>query len=169
MAADLHFGDAAIIRYERRPWKSVGEMDEALVSNWNAVVCSEDTVFVLGDFSIYGREKTKQLCERLRGHKILICGNHDQETSAFYRECGFEEVSHYPIVFQQFWLLSHEPLYVNENMPYANIYGHVHKNSIYRDASKQSFCVCVERIGYTPIDFEQITCKIKELGMSGGN
>ncbi|MFR0986288.1 MAG: hypothetical protein ACLSFZ_06955 [Frisingicoccus sp.] len=50
-----------------------------------------------------------------------------------------------------FWILSHEPLYINENMPYANIFGHVHGNPTYKDFCRQSICVCVERTDYRPI------------------
>jgi calcineurin-like phosphoesterase family protein len=47
-------------------------------------------------------------------------------------------------------------------MPYANIFGHVHANPIYKDFSPQSFCVSVERINYTPISFEEIKRVIAE-------
>lgn len=55
---------------------------------------------------------------------------------------------------------SHEPLYVNENMPYANLFGHVHNSPIFKDFSKQHYCVSVERINYAPISFEEIKKQI---------
>ena len=77
MIADTHFGTDSIRRYENRPFESVQEMDEALIQNWNRVVSEGDTVYVLGDFSSYGKEENKSLLKRLKGTKILIMGNHD--------------------------------------------------------------------------------------------
>ena len=41
-------------------------------------------------------------------------------------------------------------------MPYGNLFGHVHGNPAYADASAQSCCVCVERTDYRPISFEEV-------------
>ena len=51
---------------------------------------------------------------------------------------------------------------MNRNMPYANLYGHVHGNPSYRDVSSHSVCVSVERIGYSPISLEEIRQKLRE-------
>lgn len=55
-----------------------------------------------------------------------------------------------------FFLLSHEPLYVNRNMPYANVFGHVHGNPAYRDVSPRSVCVSVERTGFAPLSAREL-------------
>lgn len=158
--ADTHFGHNAIIGYENRPFADIEEMDEHIIKCWNDTVTADDKVFIIGDFSMYGREKTEQICSRLNGHKQLVMGNHDTEKPEYYISCGFETASPYPIIFDSFWILSHEPLYINSNMPYANIFGHVHNNPIYSDHSKQSFCVCCERIAYTPVEFDDIKRKM---------
>ncbi len=67
-------------------------------------------------------------------------------------------------LFKDFWILSHQPLYVNTNMPYANLFGHVHGSPIFSTFSKQHYCVSVERIQYTPISFEEIVITIKSGG-----
>jgi len=71
----------------------------------------------------------------------------------WWRETGFDEIYRYPIIFEKFYILSHEPLYLSRNMPYANIHGHIHHLK-YDD--KQFFNVSVECIEYTPVNFEQI-------------
>ena len=38
-------------------------------------------------------------------------------------------------------------------MPYCNIFGHVHSNPIYPTVEIRHYCVSVERIIYTPIEF----------------
>ena len=86
----------------------------------------------------------------INGNKILIRGNHDNWTDEFYREAGFKYVSRYPIVWNDFYLLSHAPLQLSETTPYFNYYGHVHNDDKYVDTAS-SKCVCVERISYTPM------------------
>lgn len=157
--ADPHFDDDNIRRYENRPFASVQAMNEAMIARWNAVVTAEDTVYVIGDFGAPDREG--EVLSRLFGRKILIKGNHDLRSNAYYREAGFAEVYDLPVLYKEFWILSHEPVYVNENMPYANVFGHVHASSLYRDFSSQHFCVCVERINYTPISMETIVARVK--------
>lgn len=160
--ADTHFGDSNILRYENRPFSGVEEMDGEIIRKWNETVSEKDRVFVAGDFSAYDFEKSREICQRLNGEKFLVMGNHDTETEQYYYNCGFSGVSRYPIIYENFWIISHEPLYINRNMPYANIFGHVHANPIYSDFSEQSFCVSVERINYTPVEFSEIKMRIME-------
>lgn len=152
--ADTHFGGDRILAYENRPFDNVQQMNEALIENWNKTVTDEDIVYHLGDFCNDG--KYEDYLKQLNGHIRLVKGNHDIESNAFYRECGFEEVYDCPIILNNFWILSHEPLYVNTHMPYANIFGHVHGSPLYKDFSTQHFCVSVERIDYTPIAFKEV-------------
>ncbi len=154
LISDMHFGHANIIKYENRPFTNVDEMDTTLISNWNTAVGKGDKVFILGDVSFYNKEKTKSILEMLNGNKILILGNHDKDrSSAWWRETGLDEVYQYPIVYNDFYILSHEPVYLSENMPYVNIHGHTHH---LKYADKQFFNVSVECIGYTPISFDKV-------------
>jgi calcineurin-like phosphoesterase family protein len=158
--ADTHFGDKRIFRYENRPFADVDEMDQQMISRWNAVVSPEDIVYHLGDFG--GDSRESQILSKLNGIKYLIKGNHDTQSNSAYRDFGFSEVYDHPIILGGFWILSHEALYVNTNMPYANLFGHVHASPIVKDFSPHHYCVSVERIDYTPIDFDEIKRKIKE-------
>lgn len=158
--ADTHFGDDAIRRYENRPFPDVEQMDREMISRWNAVVSEDDIVYVLGDFGAEGCEKA--VLARLNGMKYLVKGNHDTKSNAEYRQCGFAEVYDHPVIIDGFWILSHDALYVNCNMPYANLFGHVHNTPIVKDYSRQHYCVSVERIQYTPIEFDVIKRRIKE-------
>lgn len=78
LTSDLHFGHQNIIEYSERPFASIEEMDEALIDNWNSVVNTEDTVFVLGDFAMGDRANGLQHLRRMHGTKILVNGNHDR-------------------------------------------------------------------------------------------
>ncbi|MDD3221821.1 MAG: phosphoesterase [Clostridia bacterium] len=158
--ADTHFGHEAMIRFENRPFENTADMEAKLIQNWNETVGEEDRVFVLGDFAFGDKEEVTRLCQALNGKKTLVLGNHDHQSPEWYRSCGFDEASAWPIIIEGFWILSHEPLYINANMPYANIYGHVHSNPTYKDYCSQSICVCVERIDYRPVNFEEIKAKV---------
>lgn len=71
------------------------------------------------------------------------------------------EVIEYPIVYSDFYIVSHKPLYISANGAYANIFAHVHDNPMYKTVSPRSFCVSAERINYTPISFNEIVEKMK--------
>lgn len=43
-----------MIQYEHRPFQTAGEMDDALISNWNRKVSPEDDIYILGDFTLKG-------------------------------------------------------------------------------------------------------------------
>ena len=110
------------------------------------------------------RIEIKNIINELNGYKILILGNHDRDYPyKFWKESGFDEVYSYPIIFREWFILSHEPLYINSHMPYFNIFGHVHGNKIYTDCSAQSFCVSVERIDYTPVEYNEIVEKMENF------
>lgn len=158
--ADTHFSDDNIRRYENRPFHNIKSMDEEMIGRWNAEVAQDDIVYVLGDFGAEGHEES--VLAQLNGVKYLVKGNHDTKCNAEYRQFGFEEVYDHPIIIDGFWILSHDALYVNSNMPYANLFGHVHNSPIVKDYSNQHYCVSVERINYTPIGFDIIKRKIKE-------
>ena len=158
--ADTHFGSDAVRRYENRPFDSVSEMDKAMIERWNSVIAPNDIVWHLGDFSAKGCEK--QVVTQLNGSIKFVKGNHDTETNDYYRQAGLCEVYDYPILLQGFWLLSHDPQYVSENTPYANIFGHVHQNPMYTTCGSHHFCVSAERINYTPISFDEIIEAVRE-------
>ncbi len=158
--ADTHFGGEDIRRYENRPFTDVRTMDETMIGRWNEAVAPEDTVWHLGDFGAAGHEA--EVLARLNGRVLLVRGNHDAAENAYYRAAGFAEVYDLPVLYEGFWLLSHEPLYVSENTPYANVFGHVHGSPVYKDHSPRHVCVCVERFGYAPVSFEAIQKLVRE-------
>lgn len=147
--ADTHFGHGNIIKYCNRPFCSAEEMDEVIIKNWNETVSKRDTVIHLGDFGLCKKDRLQEIIGNLNGKKILIMGNHDIYPEQFYRDAGFAVVSKYPILYEGFWLMSHEPLILSETTPYFNCYGHVHNDSRYID-NATSRCCCVERTGYRP-------------------
>lgn len=100
--ADLHFGHENIITYCDRPYRDVEEMNADLVDRWNATVGDDDEVWVLGDVAMGPIEESLEWVRGLRGHKVLVAGNHDrcwagrrrapERWLERYRDIGFERI-----------------------------------------------------------------------------
>lgn len=148
--SDTHFGHEAIIRYCNRPFTSVEEMDQTMIKRWNETVSNNDIVIHLGDFALCGKDKTREIIQKLNGKKILIMGNHDNYSEQFYRDAGFHTVSRFPIIYDNFYMMSHAPLQLTETTCYFNCYGHVHNDNKFVD-NATSKCYSVERTGYRPV------------------
>lgn len=75
--SDMHFYHENIIKYSSRPFESVEDMNEKLISNWNSVVSKNDIVYDLGDFAFSNIKNIKGILKRLNGKHFFIYGNHD--------------------------------------------------------------------------------------------
>jgi len=140
--SDLHFycksqtndGD---VNYDNRPFADLDEMHDVMLRRWNAKVTNGDTVYILGDVSMRGRNDALiALVAQLKGKKILVKGNHDDVTDYRYKQlfaeiCDYKELCenidgkgyklclmHYPILM---WNGQHRGAIL--------LYGHTH-NSI---------------------------------------
>lgn len=155
---DLHWGDSTIIKLENRPFRDVYAQTNLMFENLNKTISDDDTVYIVGDLFYDGCDQYHwDHIKRLNGHKILIRGNHDLLSDEFYMtQCGIEKVYNHPIVLDGFFIVSHEPMYINSAFPYANIFAHVHGNPAYKTHSSRHFCVSAERINYFPISFDEI-------------
>ena len=131
-------------------------MNKVLIKNWNNTVKKEDRIFVLGDFCLSGKNKIIEIGKQLNGRKTLILGNHDSASIKTYYEAGFEAVSKYPIIIEEFFILSHEPKSVSDLGTYYNIYGHLHNHKEVLDFTSKTACISLERIDYKPISFEKV-------------
>ena len=77
--SDLHFGHKNILKYEPdRPWATTEQMDRELVARYNDVVSDGDTVYILGDLSLGKLSDALGFVEKMKGNKIFIPGNHDE-------------------------------------------------------------------------------------------
>lgn len=163
--ADTHFGDTNIIKYEKRPFSSIEDMDRHIIASWNDVVNKDDMIFHIGDVGLYPLVKMKKIINQLNGKKILVMGNHDDFlTLNEWMECGFDEVYKYPIIYNEFIVMQHQPpQYINSSTPFFYIYGHVHATEMYPTITKQSGCVSLERWDYAPVEFEHLKKCVDDL------
>ena len=162
VVSDTHFYHDRIIEYCNRPYANAVEMNEDMIAKWNAVVSKDDIVWHLGDFAFGSKDHIKEIVSRLNGQINLVMGNHDHHKVSFYYESGFHRVYDHPVVISNFFILSHEPMqWVKDGDVYVSIYGHVHSQEMYKDFTSNSFCACVERIGYAPIRWTDMIEKMK--------
>lgn len=171
--ADTHFGHASIIRFSKRPFADVNEMDERLIKNWNEVVKPNDDVYHLGDFNFRSTLSTGYYISRLNGRIHLIEGNHDdqyalKEWKAFQKarltvklalggRPMFESVQavKYLKLYGESITLYHYAQRVWRNSHHGawHLFGHSH-NSL--PSYHRSMDVGVDAQHYTPISFEQV-------------
>jgi len=168
LISDTHFGHYNIIKYHNRPYASADEMDEMLIKNWNETVGKDDQVIHLGDFSWHKSfEKTKAICDRLNGDITLVLGNHDRnpaEIENLKRTGRFSQISPYPLLLEDKYLLSHEPLTIGSSFPFINVHGHVHTNP-YSEKTPFHLNISIECTNYRPIAFANIEARTANIAL----
>ena len=176
VTSDLHFGHEAIIKYCKRPFATVQEMDEALIQNWNRLVQPTDTIYILGDMTLAPYKYFEPIAKRLNGIKYLVKGNHDHFSDGQYRKLGFtvfEEIkmklagktvrmSHYPYAlpwYKRLFAYKSELRFMERRPPKIPgewlLLGHSHVN--YKKANDgQRIHVGVDGNNYCPISLKEI-------------
>lgn len=129
--ADTHFGHANVLRFDGRPFESVAHMEEELVRRWNSVVKKQDTVYVLGDFCWSKEPEWLRILERLKGHIVLIRGNHDLKKMSAELKNQFADIKDYKEVHDngRTVIMSHYPHLLYRAAYREDVYmlcGHVH-------------------------------------------
>ena len=128
--ADMHFDHESIIAYDNRPFSSVTEMNEELISRWNRVVKEGDLTWILGDFCLGSPERWAEILDRLNGRKALISGNHDSADAVRLLQDRFEDIAEYREITDgdRQVILCHYPILAFRDHYFGRIhlYGHVH-------------------------------------------
>lgn len=158
--SDTHFSHKGIVTFEHegkplRPFKTVEEMDETLVNNWNSVVNAGDTVYHLGDVVI--NRRALPILNLLHGRKVLIKGNHDIFPLKDWLPY-FDDIRAYKVMPEYGVICSHIPIHPDCMSRWrANIHGHLHANLI---KDSRYISVCCEQINYTPIRLEEVLKRV---------
>lgn len=126
--ADTHFGHANIIKYCRRPFADVEEMDRCLIQYWNEVVHPNDEVHHLGDFAFGDHNK---YLPYLNGTKHLVLGNHDHD-KLLHKAVGWTSISNLDevVIGDIHVVLCHYSMRVWNRSHHGSLqlYGHNHGN-----------------------------------------
>lgn len=177
--SDTHFGHQNILKFCDRPWSTIEEHDEGLISNWNSIVGTDDIVFHLGDFAFAHPKEWRNIISKLNGHIYLIVGNHDETRYPGHDVFEmFEGVSNqmYITIDNKHIYLNHYPFlcyggtYRNPKDCVWQLFGHVHTKATGRkgkDDERLNICfpfqydVGVDNNNYKPISWEEVKSKIE--------
>lgn len=125
--SDLHIGHLNAIKFDKRPFQSLEEQNNIIISNWNNAVSDDDEVYILGDFA-WKNDMALDVVRKLKGKKHMILGNHDHFTPEL--EKCFESISNYKVIVEdhQRIVLSHYPIafWYGQHRETVLLYGHVH-------------------------------------------
>lgn len=164
LISDCHFGHANILKFvdtngnliRGSRFSCLEDMDQHMVDCWNSVVKDSDKVYNLGDV-YFGQGH--QLLPRLKGHKRLILGNHDNAKDQHLQK-HFEKIT----VWRQFrefnMVLTHVPLHTS-NLEFQlqwNVHGHIHQNLL---PDPRYFNVSCEQVAFTPVHIEEVAAQLK--------
>lgn len=156
--ADWHFYHSIIIKYCNRPYKTERAMREDIIAKHNEVVGKNDTVYVIGDVGMLGRDKLsklKPILAKMNGTKHLILGNHDEGKPFTYERMGFTTV-HTALQYSDDIILRHDPASANVLPDKTWLVGHVH--NVFHITIDPIVCynVGVDVNGFYPVTLKQI-------------
>lgn len=166
--SDLHFGCQN--SFENRTL----EHDKLIIDNWNKVVTNLDTVYVLGDIGrIGGNKDNEYLCKCisvLKGKKVCVLGNHDENLKdirlrqLFVEVCDYKEITDNYNGMSHKLVLSHYPIlfWNGQHKGWVHLYGHVHMsdewgvykqslnyvNDFFKDKTMKGYSDCPPSVAY---------------------
>ena len=160
--ADHHFGQEEARDYFLRPFQTVREMDEELITRHNKIVAPRDTVYFLGDLTLFGQWQQSYVTETvkaLHGEKVLILGNHDHFNPLDYVKMGFQSV-HTELKIKGF-VLVHDPMMCNVDTSTRVLCGHVHRLFKWK---RDVINVGVDVWDYEPVSYDTILALVNDRG-----
>lgn len=131
--ADMHLGHKNVIQFDSRPFSNIEEMNDVLITKWNAKVAEDDDVWILGDFCYRSEKDPSYYLKQLRGRKHLIVGNHDKATiKCVSAPKYFESIEHLRHLKDgdKNVILCHFPLaeWNAKHRGSYHVYDHIHNN-----------------------------------------
>ena len=170
VTSDLHFNHKRILEFEpiTRPFSTLEEMNMRIVNNWNSVVKSGDTVYVLGDFILGesdGNEIRNLLNKFEHGNIKLVPGNHDTVAKLkIYKDNNIEILENlyvYNYSKSRKFFLCHYPVLLSHGdkvLDYC-LHGHTHQHSNFSEY-KYTYHVGMDSHDLTPVCIEDIISEI---------
>lgn len=131
--ADPHFGHNAAIRLNNRPFETVEEMDNTMLSNWRSIVRPDDEVYIVGDLIFRAKKLPEYYLDQLTGRKHLILGNHDKWSKHVDLDKYFESISQIKEItdVDRHIVLCHYPMVEWPRSHYNSVlvFGHIHNRT----------------------------------------
>lgn len=151
--SDEHYGHTNILKYNDRPWDTIEEMDEGLISNFNSVVDKGDVTIHAGDFCWLNKKEDvyKKYVNRLNGTHILLIGSHDHWQSNSARYIWRKRIDGNLIVVCHYCMKTWEASHYNS----WQLFGHSHGRL---EGVGKQYDIGVDNNMYYPVSFETISC-----------
>jgi calcineurin-like phosphoesterase family protein len=179
--ADTHFGHGNIIKYCQRPhlsaeekrraaqdtrgrWRvsdeTVRRHDEELLDAINSRVNPEDTLWIVGDFCMGGRNEAEHYRGQIRCRNVyLVWGNHDHRANGSVFDDTLEQ-GMIRVDGQDIWLNHYPCRSWNKRFHGAwHLYGHVHGRLEHEDRANPTWLVKdigVDACDYRPWSFDDL-------------
>ncbi len=132
-SSDWHLGHTNVIRFDKRPFKSVEEMNEAIIKNAMSQLKEGDDFYFIGDFAFATSAETERWLATLASsgaNLYFIKGNHDKkDTIKLYNKYGTYLGEQKKIkVGEQEIVLNHYAMRVWDKSHHGvwHLYGHSH-------------------------------------------
>lgn len=132
--SDTHFFHENVIRFDKRPFSCIEQMNAQMRDWWNNTVSEKDRVYILGDFIWLPPSDPEYIkfTKSLNGKKVLIKGNHDnvEKFSSELKNC-FEDIKSRKEIKldKKRIIMDHYPLMMYRHDTDANVFhfhGHTH-------------------------------------------
>lgn len=158
-SSDTHYRHRLMLTM--RPFETIEEMNETIIENYNKLVSPKDAVWLLGDIGFGKFDEIEKLVRRLKGHKNLILGNHDQRYRKDYIKCGlFESISDFKEIKYQGKKISlfHYPIQNWASCHYGawHLCGHSHGNIPFNPLIKRLDVGIDTKKDFSPYSFDEI-------------
>jgi calcineurin-like phosphoesterase family protein len=171
VVSDTHFYHENILKFTDdlgnpiRPFKTIQEMHDCFVDNWNSCVRDGDTVLHVGDVTWKHCPEFASIMGKLKGRKKLLIGNHDdpKKLAPYFSSLGL-----WRVFKNHGFVVSHVPV-APECFPHnvwVNVHGHTHEKSVRRPdgiLDPRYMNVCVEKTGYRPKSIDEIIAAVAAL------
>lgn len=155
--SDWHLSHKNIMKYSKRPFETVEEMNDEILLNYNRKVKKNDDVYILGDFS-FRLATAEEFLQSMNGNIHFILGNHDRRIKQILRKyCVFVTDFHELKTEGKNITLCHYPLY-SYNKSHFNaysLYGH-HHSDVSSIVQGKRMNVGVDQNNFQPISFEDV-------------
>jgi calcineurin-like phosphoesterase family protein len=142
-------------------------MHEVFIENWNSVVPTDGSVYILGDLSFHRPDKTAAILKQMHGKKFLVPGNHDKKKVKHYLNMPNIITVLPPLTEvkvsdgdafqkQQLIVLCHYAMLKWNKSHHGSwqLFGHSHGGL--PDTGMRSCDVGVDAWSYTPVSYKQI-------------
>jgi calcineurin-like phosphoesterase family protein len=167
--SDTHFNHVNIVKYEPIRQTLGADHNVVMVRRWRETVPENGVVLHVGDLALGKSHDFHRIADQLTGiRKLLILGNHDKRSRAWYAEHGFEVIPELWIEHEGWRIhVTHYPdqdprNHANPKM--LSLHGHIHSQSL----DSRRFINCsVEVIDFRPQKLTALLdARISELGAS---